>query len=95
MYRGDLVAVKKVKDKEETEIKHLKRLQHPNIIKFIGVISDPYYYIVMEYCSKGELSEALILSDHVTRELVVDWSKQIVKGMKYLHDNSIIHRDLK
>lgn len=32
---GCLVAVKKVKDKSETEIKHLQHLNHENLIKFV------------------------------------------------------------
>ena len=33
-YHGDDVAVKKVRDIKETEIKHLRKLKHPNIITF-------------------------------------------------------------
>lgn len=95
IYRRRLVAAKKVKEKNETEIKHLKKLQHPNIINFIGITTTEPFYIVMEYCSKGQLYDALQNSDNVTRELFVDWSKQIVKGMRYLHDNQIVHFDLK
>ena len=32
--KGEIVAVKKVLDKKETEIRHLRRLDHPNIVKF-------------------------------------------------------------
>jgi mitogen-activated protein kinase kinase kinase 13 len=31
---GELVAVKKVRDKRETDIRHLRKLNHPNIIAF-------------------------------------------------------------
>lgn len=31
---GELVAVKKVREKEETDIKHLRHLRHPNIVTF-------------------------------------------------------------
>ena len=95
IYRGRPVAVKEVKEKNETEIKYLKKLQHPNIINFIGITTSKPYYILMEMCSKGHLYEKLEDSDNVTRDLFVGWSKQIVKGMRYLHDNLIVHRDLK
>lgn len=95
IYRGRPVAVKEVKEKIETEIKYLKKLQHPNIINFIGITTSKPFYIVMEHCSKGHLYEKLENSDNVTRDLFVNWSKQIVKGMRYLHDNLIVHRDLK
>ena len=33
-YMGELVAVKKVKEELETDIKHLRKLNHPNIVQF-------------------------------------------------------------
>ena len=89
-----LVAVKFIKEKNETEIKHLKKLQHPNIIIYYGIITEPYS-IVMEYCSKGHLHDKLKNSDFIIIELFVKWTKQIVKGMRYLHEHQIVHRDLK
>lgn len=32
--RGEMVAVKKVQEQKETDIKHLRKLNHPNIVKF-------------------------------------------------------------
>lgn len=97
-YRDRPVAVKKffkVKEKNEAEIQCLKRLNHVNVIKFIGITTREPFWIVMELCSKGQLYEKLEDSKNVTRDLVVEWSKQIVNGMRYLHKNSIVHRDLK
>lgn len=33
-YKNEIVAVKKVRDQKETDIKHLRKLNHPNIVKF-------------------------------------------------------------
>lgn len=89
-----LVALKEVKDLKinQIEIQYLKQLKHKNIIEFIGVTSTGL--IVLEYCSNGSLYEAL-KDGLITKDYVVKWSKQIVKGMKYLHDHKIVHRDLK
>ena len=33
-YLGETVAVKKVKEERETDIRHLRKLNHPNIVQF-------------------------------------------------------------
>lgn len=33
-HKNEIVAVKKVRDQKETDIKHLRKLNHPNIVKF-------------------------------------------------------------
>lgn len=91
------VAVKKVKDESETNIHHLRKLNHPNIIQFRGVCTQsPCYCIIMEYCPYGPLFNFLRDgTDKVPPKRLIDWSKQVASGMKYLHDHRIIHRDLK
>ncbi|ESO07395.1 hypothetical protein HELRODRAFT_76766 [Helobdella robusta] len=92
----ELVAIKKVRDIKETEIRHLRKLNHPNVISFKGVcIQSPCFCIVMEYCPYGQLYEVLRDGKDLPPILLVDWSKQITNGMCYLHSHKIIHRDLK
>ena len=99
-FKSEEVAIKKVKSKEEANIKHLKRLNHPNLVKFIGVSynGDTFYCIVMEYCPFGQLYTYLNNikdNNYLKPSLMLDWAKQIAFGMHYLHQNKIIHRDLK
>uniref|UniRef100_A0A4W3J850 Mitogen-activated protein kinase kinase kinase n=1 Tax=Callorhinchus milii TaxID=7868 RepID=A0A4W3J850_CALMI len=95
-FRGEDVAIKKVREQKETDIKHLRRLKHPNIIAFKGVcMQAPCYCIIMEYCAHGQLYEVLRAGRQVTPQLLVDWSSGIASGMSYLHLYKIIHRDLK
>lgn len=94
------MAIKKVKSKEEANVKHLMRLNHPNLVKFKGMSfnGEKFYCIVMEYCQHGQLYTYLSnLKDKelLKPSLMIDWSKQIANGMNYLHINKIIHRDLK
>lgn len=93
----EMVAVKKVKEKSETEIRHLRKLNHPNIVTFKGVCTvPPCFCIIMEYCPYGQLYDQLKNGKRqVTPILAVEWSKQIASGMYYLHSHKIIHRDLK
>lgn len=93
---NEMVAVKKVKDKSEADIKHLRKLNHPNIVQFRGVcMQHPCYCIVMEYCPYGQLYDLLKNGRQIAPNTAIDWSKQIANGMMYLHSHKIIHRDLK
>ncbi|KAM9306003.1 mitogen-activated protein kinase kinase kinase 13 [Gastrophryne carolinensis] len=95
-FRGEEVAIKKVREQKETDIKHLRKLKHPNIIGFKGVCTQaPCYCIIMEYCAHGQLYEVLRAGRKVTPRLLVDWSTGIASGMNYLHLHKILHRDLK
>uniref|UniRef100_A0A0A9XW76 Mitogen-activated protein kinase kinase kinase dlk-1 n=1 Tax=Lygus hesperus TaxID=30085 RepID=A0A0A9XW76_LYGHE len=94
--KNEIVAVKKVREEKETDIKHLRRLNHPNIVQFKGVCTQaPCYCIVMEYCPYGTLYNLLKDQQAIPPDKVFDWAKQIAQGMQYLHSNKIIHRDLK
>ncbi|XP_032812977.2 uncharacterized protein LOC116943840 isoform X1 [Petromyzon marinus] len=95
-FRGEHVAVKKVREQKETDIKHLHKLRHPNIITFKGVCTHaPCYCIIMEYCAQGQLYEVLRAGRRISPELLVGWTRGIARGMSYLHLHKIIHRDLK
>ncbi|GAA6082140.1 mitogen-activated protein kinase kinase kinase 13 isoform X1, partial [Tachysurus ichikawai] len=95
-FHSEEVAIKKVREQKETDIKHLRKLKHPNIIGFKGVCTQaPCYCIIMEYCAQGQLYEVLRAGRKVTPRLLVDWASGIASGMNYLHLHKIIHRDLK
>ncbi|XP_051566568.1 mitogen-activated protein kinase kinase kinase 13 [Myxocyprinus asiaticus] len=95
-FHSEEVAIKKVREQKETDIKHLRKLKHPNIISFKGVCTQaPCYCIIMEYCAQGQLYEVLRAGRQITPCLLVDWASGIASGMNYLHLHKIIHRDLK
>ena len=78
----------------KNEINILKKLSHPNIVKiyeFFDTVLN--YYIVTEYCKKGELF-SYIKNRYSERQLAVLFY-QVFSGLCHLHEKKIIHRDLK
>lgn len=79
------------------EIRILRTLDHPNVIKIFRVNDStlPYWY-EMEHAPCGDLKNNIpLIKDNI--DLIKDTFVQICKGLKYLHNHEriIIHRDLK
>ena len=85
----------------DNEINILKEINHPNIIKLYEVKeTTQYYYLVMEFCNGGGLSDCLEEYKKKNRkpfpeEVVQYLMKQIMGAMTYLHERHILHRDIK
>ena len=82
------------------EITILNILDHPNIIKYFESYEDRYYmYIVMEYCSGGELFDYIESIFKKKRKFTETEAKEImevlVRSINHCHSNGICHRDLK
>ena len=76
----------------------LSKLSHPNIVKCITThITKNNVYIVMEYASGGDLKLKMKQAQNnpFSEEKILNWIIQISDAVKYLHNNKIIHRDLK
>lgn len=85
----------KIRKQIETEIQLLQKLDHPNIVQCFGVYEDhSKIFIVMEYCSKGDLSDLLKVS-FLTEDDVKDLFQGLVSALQYLHKQNVMHRDLK
>lgn len=79
-----------------TEISILKALDHPNIIKIYEFFEDERrLYIVMEYCSGGELFGEILKRKIFNEIHAAQIMHQIFSTLAYMHGKQIIHRDLK
>ncbi|XP_074371272.1 serine/threonine-protein kinase STY8-like isoform X2 [Apium graveolens] len=106
IYCGQDVAVKVLRSEHlnntlEDEFVHevdiLREVQHRNVVRFIGACTkSPHLCIVTEFMAGGSLYEYLH-RNHTTMELsqLVTFAIDVCSGMEYLHQNDIIHRDLK
>ncbi|KAM8904841.1 LIM domain kinase 1a isoform 3-T3 [Spinachia spinachia] len=78
------------------EVKVMRCLDHPNVLKFIGVLyKDKRLNFIAEYIKGGTLREIIKKMDsNYPWKRRVSFAKDIAAGMTYLHSMNIIHRDL-
>ncbi|XP_034483551.1 dual specificity protein kinase pyk3-like isoform X2 [Drosophila innubila] len=84
----------------EREFKYLSRLNHDNIITLYGmsVDNDKRVFLLREYADCGSLEDVLHGNEGNTKYSYFEalkWMHQCVKGMAYMHEHNITHRDLK
>uniref|UniRef100_A0A0K0CVJ6 MAP/microtubule affinity-regulating kinase 3 n=1 Tax=Angiostrongylus cantonensis TaxID=6313 RepID=A0A0K0CVJ6_ANGCA len=78
------------------EVKIMKQLDHPNIVKLYQVMeNEQTLYLVLEYASGGEVFDYLVAHGRMKEKEARVKFRQIVSAVQYLHSKSIIHRDLK
>ncbi|CAG8719781.1 8875_t:CDS:10, partial [Cetraspora pellucida] len=103
-----VVVLKVLKDSKNIHSTFLKELQNivksqPNstirrIVQCYGVSQDPKtknYIFVMAYMPNGSLNNYLSNNfKNITWKMKLDFLKDIVAGIKWIHENKIIHRDI-
>ncbi|XP_016894460.1 protein-tyrosine kinase 2-beta-like isoform X1 [Cynoglossus semilaevis] len=84
-----------VKEKFFSEASLMKDLNHPHIVRLIGVIEVDPVWIVMELYTHGELGQYLVEHQYVvTRVTLTLYSLQICKALAYLEGLNLVHRDI-
>jgi serine/threonine protein kinase len=78
------------------EIDLLKNLNHPNIVKYHGFVkSSEALWIILEYCEQGSLYTICKNFGKFPENLVGLYIAQVLQGLLFLHDQGVIHRDIK
>ncbi|GLU00998.1 hypothetical protein SLE2022_183270 [Rubroshorea leprosula] len=79
----------------EQEIELLSQFEHENIVQYYGTDKDESkLYIFLELVTKGSLLN-LYQSYNLRDSQVSFYTRQILHGLKYLHDRNVVHRDIK
>jgi len=80
----------------ETEVKILKKMRHPNIIRLKGFYDEESkLYLVMERVTGGELFSRIVELGAYSEAAAADVIRKLLDAVHYLHERNIAHRDLK
>ncbi|MCI4382556.1 hypothetical protein PGIGA_G00016150 [Pangasianodon gigas] len=84
-----------VKEKFMSEAVIMKKLDHPHIVRLIGIIEEDPVWIVMELYQYGELGNYLIENQHkLANVTLILYSLQVCKALAYLEGVNMVHRDI-
>ncbi|GBB83773.1 hypothetical protein RclHR1_10440006 [Rhizophagus clarus] len=104
---GDLMAVKEIRFQDPSslttlyksvkeEMSVMEMLDHPNIVSYYGIeVHRDKVYIFMEYCQGGSLASQLEHGRIEDEGVIQYYVYQMLHGLGYLHENDIVHRDIK
>ncbi|KAI0377799.1 kinase-like protein [Hypomontagnella monticulosa] len=86
-----------VDERSEELLCHRLLGDHPNIVNLVHSFeTDAHVYLVLEYCSRGDLYEAIrtgygpLETEHVRQFML-----ELVDAVSYMHSKGIYHRDIK
>ncbi|PNW71561.1 hypothetical protein CHLRE_16g659400v5 [Chlamydomonas reinhardtii] len=105
-YCGQEVAVKILKDVHDDssqyqeflqEVAIMRKVRHKNVVQFIGACTrKPNLCIVFEYMSGGSVYDYIRRQEGPLKlSAILKLAADVARGMDYLHQRKIIHRDLK
>jgi serine/threonine protein kinase len=83
-------------DRFECEIRVHQQLHHPSIVSLVDLMQDEFFnYVFLEFCPSGELFQLILNNNRLTEEQAKPLLRQLLSGVKYLHEMGVAHRDLK
>ncbi len=84
----------------ESEIRILKQLDHPNIVKVLDyqidtTCADAQNFVALEYCPNGELFASIQADGGLPESVTRFYFLQLMSAIDYIHGKGFAHRDLK
>ncbi|KAG8910842.1 cysteine desulfurase, partial [Tulasnella sp. 417] len=80
----------------ESEQQTLEKLDHPNIVQYLGFEkTKEFFSVFLEYVPGGSVGSVLRRHGKFEENTIRSFTSQIIDGLAYLHANKIIHRDIK
>ncbi|KAK4817732.1 hypothetical protein QYF61_026532 [Mycteria americana] len=93
---SDQLTTEKEYQKFHEEVDLLKTLKHVNIVTYLGTcLEDNILSIFMEFVPGGSISSIISRFGPLPEIVLCKYTKQILQGVAYLHDNCVVHRDIK
>jgi cyclin-dependent kinase-like len=102
---GQIVAIKKFKDSDDDEqvrktalreVRILKQLKHPNVVRLIEVFRRRgRIYLVFEYVEKTLLEDLEAHPGGIASLTLKKYIYQLLRALEYIHKHNIVHRDIK
>lgn len=91
------IAAKKLNRNDDHELNIMSTLDHPNIVKLLGVVDEEVdFMLILELCEGGSLRSYLDKqNEHPSKEEFFSWAKQAAAPVKYLKEMKIVHKDIK
>ena len=96
IFRKETYSTRSAKQKLLNEIKILRDLDHPNIIRMFEYFEDEKkLFLIMEKCEGGELYDQILTVNSFSEMQAANLIKQLLSAIAYLHGCQIVHRDIK
>lgn len=104
---GQIVAIKEILlitavRVEIRELQFYRQLAHPRIVQYLGHEVLPGFdggperlFLVLEYCAGGSIHSQLKAYGPLHQGLICQHMSQLLDGLSYLHEQNVVHRDLK
>ncbi|XP_011495829.1 PREDICTED: myosin light chain kinase, smooth muscle-like [Ceratosolen solmsi marchali] len=98
-FAAKFVRTVKTSDRQQVrdEMKIMNLLRHPKLLRLTAAFESPKEIVmVTEYISGGELFERVVADDFtLTEKDSILFMRQICQGVRYMHENNVVHLDLK
>ncbi len=84
------------RERFQMEARTIARLAHPHIMRILDFdVADGAPFLVMEYAPNGTLRERHPQGSRVPLDIVISYVKQVAEALRYIHEQKLIHRDVK